>query len=197
MTKSVKSIIALGSALVVLGAGAVCWKMFMPDESSESSSSESSQAYGEGTQIIHNNPDEINKIEISNSSGDFNVVRLKKAEGEEKTLYTIQGYEDLLLDTSKLWTLSNNTMDVKANSIVAENCTDTEKYGFSNPVTAVLHYDSGNSVKFYIGDISPVAENTYFMIDGDDTLWIITAFLKMTLYQKLFLKNLMKKITPL
>ena len=177
MTKSVKSIIALGSALVVLGAGAVCWKMFMPDESSESSSSESSQAYGEGTQIIHNNPDEINKIEISNSSGDFNVVRLKKAEGEEKTLYTIQGYEDLLLDTSKLWTLSNNTMDVKANSIVAENCTDTEKYGFSNPVTAVLHYDSGNSVKFYIGDISPVAENTYFMIDGDDTVYTVSSSL--------------------
>ena len=177
MTKSVKSIIALGSALVVLGAGAVCWKMFMPDESSESSSSESSQACVEGTQIIHDKPDEINKIEVSNSSGDFNVVRLKKAEGEDKTLYTIQGYEDLLLDTSKLWTLSNNTMDVKANSIVAENCTDTEKYGFSNPVTAVLHYDSGDSVKFYIGDISPVAENTYFMIDGDDTVYTVSSSL--------------------
>lgn len=177
MTKSVKSIIALGSVLVVLGAGAVCWKMLMPDESSESTSSESSEEYGAGTQIIHNNPDEINKIEISNSTGDFSVVRLKKAEGEDRTLYTIKDYEDLLLDTSKLWTLSNNTMDIKANSIVAENCTDTEKYGFENPVTAVLHYDNGESVKFYIGDVSPVAANTYLMLDGDDTVYTVSSSL--------------------
>lgn len=177
MTKSVKSIIALASSLAVLGAGAVCWKVFMSDEVTESTSSEASEAYGAGTQLIHNNPDEINKIEISNSTGNFNVIRQKKAEGEDRTLYTIEGYEDLLLDTLKLWTLSNNTMDVKANSIVAEDCTDTGKYGFQNPVTAVLHYDSGESVKFHIGDISPVSANTYFMLDGDDTVYTVSSSL--------------------
>jgi len=177
MTKSVKSIIALGSVLAVLGAGMVCWKVFMSDENSESASSDSSEAYGAGTQIIHNNPDDINKIDISNSTGDFSVVRQKKAEGENNTLYTIENYEDLLLDTSKLWTLSNNTMDVKANSIVAEDCTDTAKYGFDDPVTAVLHYDSGENVKFYIGDISPVSANTYFMLDGDNTVYTVSSSL--------------------
>lgn len=180
MTKSVKSIIALGSVLIVLGTGALCWKFLVADdESSESTSSESSETYGAGKQLINKNSDDINKIEVSNSTGDFNVLRLKKAENEEKTLYTIEGYEDLTLDTSKLWTLSNNTLDVQANSIVAENCTpeDAEKYGFKNPVTAVLYYDSGETIEFYIGDVSPISSNTYFMLSGDDTVYTVSSSL--------------------
>jgi len=177
MTKSVKSIIALSSVLAVLGVGAVCWKVFVYDDTPESTSSDSSKAYGEGSILIQGNSDEINKIEISNSTGNFDVLRLKKAEGENNTLYTIDGYQDLLLDTQRLWTLSNNTYDVKADSIVAEDCSDTEKYGFNNPVTAVLNYDSGEKIKFYVGDVSPDSSKTYFMLDGDDTVYTVATSL--------------------
>lgn len=181
MTKSIKSIIALSSALVVLGGGAVCWKVFMDNEPEEVSSSEPSESSG-GTELIHKNPDDINKIEITNTSGSFNLLRLKKSEESGdfgKTLYTIEGYEDLLLDTSVLWTLSNNMGEVRSNTIVAEDCTDSdaEKYGFDEPVTAVLHYDSGETVKFYIGDVSPLSENTYFMLDGDNTVYTVSTAL--------------------
>ena len=180
MTKSVKSMIALGSVLIVLGGVAIGWNVLMKDDIDETSdTSSSSEIYGSGIELIRKDPATINKIEIVNTTGEYNVLRTQKAETNEgKSVYTIEGYEDLLLDTSVLWTLSNNLSNVSSNSIVAENSDEVSKYGLDEPaVTAVVYLDSGDTVKFYVGDVSPVSSNTYFMLDGDDKVYTVSSSL--------------------
>lgn len=172
MKKAAKGIIGLCAVLAVLGGGLAVLKLTEPEDTSESSS-ESSEVSGAGITLLKD--EEISEVKLTNTVDSFNIITKTEASEDSAATYTIEGYDDVPLTTSMVGTIPNNAKGLVSNEIVAENCTDTAKYGFDSPqATAEILYESGETVKVYIGDTTPVSSNTYFMIDGDDTVYTIS-----------------------
>ena len=171
---SKKMIIGLCLTLILLCGGLVFMKNMLGEESGISEPS-SPEVSGEGVELIRKDPASLNKIEVSNAAGAFTVLRVKNAAEDDRNSFTIKGYENLALDDYMLYTLVNNVSELTSVSIVSDASDELEKYGLKNPeVTAELFYESGESVKFYVGDISPVGASIYFMLDGDDAVYTVS-----------------------
>lgn len=180
MKKSVKGIIGLSAALVVLGGSLAVLKLTEPDDSpDESSVSDITEVSGAGVVLVQdkNSGDgygTVSKVRVTNRNGEVNAVIQNQPNENSAAVYTLEDYTDVPLDTSVIGTLAYNANGLASSSIVAENCTETEKYGFDDPEASVeVTYESGNSVKFFIGDTAPKASETYVMVDGDDTVYTV------------------------
>ncbi|MBQ8296711.1 MAG: DUF4340 domain-containing protein [Ruminococcus sp.] len=189
MKKAVKGIIGLSAALVVLGGGLAALKLTEPEEKTDESSVSSSETEGAGITLVQDtassdNAGTVSKVIVKNRTDELTVTELTAATDSYAATYTLEGYEDIPLNTSVVGTLVNNANGLVSDSIVIEDCTDTAKYGFDDPEASVeVTYASGSSVKFVIGDAAPDASSTYLMIDGDDTVYTVTSS-KMANYSK-------------
>lgn len=174
MKKAVKGIIGLSVALVVLGGGLAALKLTEPENNEESSGS-SSEAYGAGEIIIEEK--EIAKVEVSSVNDELTIVTTSKKTEESAALYTLEGYQELPVNTSVVGTIPNNARGLTAASIVAEDCTDTGKYGFDEPqATAVIYFESGEVTTLLIGDATlSSASETYVMLEGGDTVYTVSS----------------------
>lgn len=171
MKKAVKGIIGLCGALVVLGGGLAALKLTEPGDTEESSSS-SSETSGSGITLIKD--EAVSMVKVTNNSGSFNVIVKTEATDDSAATYTIEGYDDIPLTTSVVGTIPNNASGLVSDSIVAEDGENTEKYGFGAPqAKAELTFESGETVSFTIGDTAPVTSETYFMLDGDNTVYTV------------------------
>lgn len=176
MRKQVKGIIALGVALAALGGGLAALKLTQPDDKELSSDASSvvEESSGSGIELVRKDPNTVNKVVVSNTEGSFTVERTAKATEEASATYTLSGYSDIPLDMYAISTIPNNLSDLYSDSIVEDVPTDLAKYGLENPVaTAELFYDSGESVKAYIGDAAPIPSSTYFMLEGDEKVYTV------------------------
>ncbi len=172
MKKAVKGIIGLSAALAVLGGGLAALKLTEPEKTEESSSA-SSEVSGAGVTIIEEK--EIAKVELSSVNDEMTIVTTSKRTEESAALYTIDGYQELPVNTSMVGTIPNNARGLVSASIVAEDCTDTAKYGFDEPqATAEIYFESGENVTLIVGDATPSSSaETYVMLGGDDTVYTV------------------------
>lgn len=178
MKKSAKAILGLCGVLVVLGGGLAALKL--TEEPEESSSEvELSEVKGMGISLVSDKPDGsgvISEVKVKNKSGSYEVIQKTAKTDSSAATYTIKGYEDIPLNTSVVGTLPNNTNGLISDSIVAENCSDTSKYGFDSPQAQIqLTYESGQKFNFTIGDTTPEGSSVYFMLSGDDTVYTVSA----------------------
>ena len=183
MNKRVKGIIGLGIVLAALGGGLAALKLTEP-EKEESSVEASSEASGSGISLIKKDSDTIKQIEVSNSTGSYTVVRTAEAKDGNSAEFGIKGYENVPIDETMLSTLAANISDLTSLSIVSDASDELEKYGLADPECTVdFYFDSGDSIKIYIGDISPVSSSTYFMMGGDDAVYTVSTS-KMSNYRQ-------------
>lgn len=179
MKKSVKSILGLCGVLVVLGGGLAALKLTESDDAGSSSESASSEVKGAGVSLVADKKDgsgTVASVKVKNRSGELDVIMNEKPSDGSAATYTLKGYEDIPLNTSVISTLPNNANGLTSNSIVAENCSDTSKYGFDDPQAQVeLTYESGETVNFIIGDTAPTGTDTYFMLKGEDTVYTVAS----------------------
>lgn len=173
MKKAVKGIIGLSATLVVLGGGLAVLKLTAPESNVESSDT-SSEVSGAGVTIIEEK--EISKVEVSSVNDEFTIVTKTKKTDDSAATYTLEGYEELPVNTAVVGTIPNNARGLVSASIVAEDCTDTAKYGFDEPqVTAKIYFESGEDVTLLVGDAVPASSSeTYVMLGDDDTVYTIS-----------------------
>ena len=164
-----------GVVLVAALSGAAVLLLQTAPEESSSDSSTSEESSGETIALTQQEPDDVTSIEVTNTSGTFEVVRVAEADGTESAVYGISGWEDLPTDTAVLGTLSNNTASMSTTGLVEENCTDLEKFGLddAHAAAATLHFADGSSYAFRVGSVVSGTENTYFAPADEDTVYTV------------------------
>lgn len=184
MNKTTKSIIGLGAAVIVLGGGLAALMLTEPKddkniESNISTSEESSEAYGEGILLIKDEKSGeeeglIKEVTVKNSSDKLHVVMDSAPTEDSAATYTLDGYEDIPLNTAVVGTLANNASHMVTGSIVDENCENLSKFGLDSPQAEVeVKFQTGTVKKFRIGDAAPANSETYVMLDGENTVYTV------------------------
>ncbi len=200
MKKQLKGIIGLGAVLAVLGGGLGYLKY--TDNTDDTSSEEEvvvspdEAARGAGIILVENSnnlpvpadqaPKEgehmhyaegtVKSIHVKNRDAEYDVKMFAKPEGNIGARYTLEGFEDLPVDTGIVATLVNNINGVASASVIQENCTDFAKYGLEDPdITAEMTYESGVVKKYYVGIKNPASPTeSYFRLEGSDTVYTIS-----------------------
>lgn len=180
MKKSVKGIIGLSAALVVLGGGYAALMLTQPEETTdENSSSESSEPEQHEVIIIHDDnagdsKSVIKTVDVKNSSGELHVVQKTPATDDSAATYTLDGYQDIAMKTAVIGTLANNANGMTSADVIEENCTNPAKFGLDSPeITVDIEYETGTEYKLLIGNEAPTGAVTYVMVDGTDTVFTV------------------------
>ena len=184
MNKSVKTIIGLGVAVIVLGGGLTALILTEPKntentESTVSTSEETSETYGSGIHLINDEKageEEglIKEVTVKNSTDTLNVVMDKAPTEESSATYTLKGYEDIPLNTAVVGTLANNANNMVTSSIVDETGDNLSKFGLDTPQAEVeVKFQTGTVKKFLVGDKAPANSATYVMLDGEKTVYTV------------------------
>ncbi len=121
-------------------------------------------------------PNAVVSVAVTNSSGSYDLVRTAQADTEAGTnaLYAVRGWEDLPTNTALAWTLSNNMASLTATSIVMEDCTELDKYGLGDDAAkGMLTFDDGSTFAFRVGNSVSDGENSYFAVEGEDTVYAV------------------------
>ncbi len=184
MKKQVKGMICLSAVLAVLGGGFAYLKLTEPadDDTSSSSSDLSypSAKEGAGIRIVADSYEEgaelgtVKTATVKNAEGELKIKMEKPADSEAGTsaTYTLEGYDDIDVNTAMVGTLVNNGNGLESSALIEENCTDFAKFGLDKPQAEVEYkYESGNVRKFYVGDQAPTGSGYYVRADGDDTVY--------------------------
>ncbi|MDE6087040.1 MAG: DUF4340 domain-containing protein [Oscillospiraceae bacterium] len=193
MSRNVKYLIAGVLALVILGTAlTILLLLSKQQEDSQPIDTDSlaEQLLDDEDKAVLVNPqeaDDLQAIEISNpgNSENFRVYLKTPATEESNAVYTIEGLEDVALDTGLISTLVNNASELSANSLVSENIPDSElsKYGLNQPAAdVIMHYADGTDFAFSVGNPSPMDDSaTYCLINQN--LYLVKTSL-MANYQK-------------
>ena len=129
-----KALGIIGGVVLVAALGTASFFLLRNTPEEDSSSVSSSDSSEESISLTSEDPNDVTSIDITNGSGSFAVVRTAEGTGtgDDHAAYAVSGWEDLPMDTSTLWTLSNNTASMEANGVVEENCSDLEKFGLDD-----------------------------------------------------------------
>lgn len=189
MKKQMYSIIGLGAAVAVLGGGLIMLKV--TDKSgNDSSSSSVAEETNTGADLVliedgdklpgtHTLEEEhyhgvVKNVKIVNKNGEMEVVLKKAATDDTSAVYGIKGCDDLPMNETSVNTLAYTIDNLTSTSLIEENCTDLDKFGLgSGAPTVELSYESGIQRKLYIGNVSPVSNQTYVRVDGSDSVFTI------------------------
>ena len=134
-----KTLGIIGGVVLVAALGTASFFLLKNPPAEESSSSAvSDEDSSESISLTSEDPNDVTSIDITNTSGSFEVVRTAEGSGtgDDHAAYAVSGWEDLPMDTSTLWTLSNNTASMDTTGVVEENCSDLAKFGLDTSPTA-------------------------------------------------------------
>lgn len=136
-----KALGIIGGVVLVAALGTASFFLLRNTPEEDSSSVSSSDSGEESISLTSEDPNDVTSIDITNGSGSFAVVRTAEGTGtgDDHAAYAVSGWEDLPMDTSTLWTLSNNTASMEANGVVEENCSDLENSGWTMPRRSQSH----------------------------------------------------------
>lgn len=165
-SRNVKALLAGICALVLLGGGLTAVLLLNRGDAADSDSSLDSTE--EETIILNQNSAQIVSVDVKNTDT-FTITCTPGAEEGDSNIYSIEGFDDIELDTSLLSTLVSNGAKLEAASLAEEDASDLAKYGLAEPAASVvLHYADGSEFRFTVGDIAPmVSGRNYCEVDGD------------------------------
>jgi hypothetical protein len=160
------------------GAVAVVSQQKQVEEEAEESASAASSAESSDGEIVLSDQEtnSVVSVQVTNSTGSYEVVRTQEADEEAETdaVYAIKGWEDLPTKNSVVRTLANNIASLTDASLVQEDVTDLDKYGLGDDATrAVMTFDDGSTFAFRIGNAVSDGENTYFAVEGSNTVYTV------------------------
>lgn len=177
-----KKIIGLVGGCVLIAGLAAAVAVVSNKQAADESSSEAEihnqedNVNPEDLILSEQSSDNVSSIDIENSTGSFTIVRTKEADKAADTavIFGVKGWEDIPTNTAISGTLANNTASLSANSIVLEDCTDMDKYGLGESAAkAVMHFDDGSSFAFRVGDVISGGEDSYFAVEGENTVYSV------------------------
>ena len=116
-----KTLGIIGGVVLVAALGTASFFLLKNPPAEESSSSAvSDEDSSESISLTSEDPNDVTSIDITNTSGSFEVVRTAEGSGtgDDHAAYAVSGWEDLPMDTSTLWTLSNNTASMDTTGVV-------------------------------------------------------------------------------
>ena len=136
-----------------------------PEEETDSAAD---SAAAENIPLNVTDAENLTGITVKNGE-EFHVTRTFRGREDAPSEYTIDGYEDLTLDTSLLSTLASNGCALEAAALVEEQAADLEKYGLTDSAADVtLSYEDGSEFHFLVGDVAPMqSSQTYCAVDGN------------------------------
>lgn len=184
MSSGVKGLIAGVAVLALLGGGVAAMKLTEPknDITEESSVSESDEKV-----IYSGKADDIKSIEVSNSTGGFKLVRTTAAADGSGSSFAVEGLENVKTDDSLVSNFAPNAATLEFVAVIDENCSDTAKFGLSEPVAeAVITFDgeSAQKVTLLVGNDTPGGD-VYVKLKDSDTVYSVTSsFVKSYMYEK-------------
>lgn len=175
MSSSIKGLIAGIIVLAVLGGLFAVLKISENADNAEESSS-IADSLEEETKLLYDESSQgVKSIKITNERDSFEVVRTADATDDTDAKYAVKGYEDFEMNDNIIATLPNNISAVTATQVIEENPTDLEQYGLEKPVIdIVVTFDDGTEKHLMVGNDTPSGDNTYFMIEGVNTVYTVS-----------------------
>ncbi len=147
------------------------------ESSSQAASDSASESQiSEECVLSQQDTNSVVSVAVTNSTGSYTIVRTAEADAEAGTdaVFGVMGWEDIPTNTAVARTLANNLASLTASSVVAEDCTDMEKYGLGDSaITAEMTFDDGSTFAFRIGSSVSDGENTYFAVEGDGAVYAV------------------------
>lgn len=161
-------IAALGVVLYVLNQNPVV-------EDSSSSTTESKPSY-----YLTGSPDSYTKVksvQIQNLHGSYTIYSDNvSADDKVQAVYAISGLEKIPPSTYSISSVTNSAEVLVATSVVVENPPDISIYGLNKPqATANIKYIDGSTAKIIVGDYAPGGDQAYVMVEGTNTVCLISA----------------------
>ncbi len=183
MKKQAKGIIALSALLAAMLGGGYAFMKLSPDEEGDKNGTTqpsliATEAEGQGTVLVSDGSENavVKSVRVKNNDGELKVIMKDAPTEETGATYTIEGYEDLNVDTSMVSTLANNGNGMQSESIIARDCGEFGKYGLDKPSAEVeMTFESGKTVKFYIGDELPSGSSNYVRVDGSNDVYAVSS----------------------
>lgn len=188
MKKSAKAIIGLGAAVAVLGGGLAALVLTDP-KTEEPDVTDDPSVTDEDVQriIIHDekassaDPDSeeyaegvVKTVDVKNADDLLHVVQKTGKTDESAATYTLDGYQDVNMNTSVIGTLANNANELTCEAVIEENCSDLAKFGLASPVITVdITFESGTKKTLLLGNEAPSGDATYAMVKGDNTVYTV------------------------
>ncbi len=172
LSRNVKTLIACGVVLLLLGGGLTTVLLLNRGDGGEGTLDSSiTSSVDSTTELIPLNEGlaaDLTEVQIDGTSA-FTVYRVSAATETEDAVYSIKGMEDLPLSAPLLSTVVNNGSELSANSLVEEQCTNLEKYGISDDAPEVtMTYADGSKFTFTVGSASPLdSAMTYCAVEGN------------------------------
>ncbi len=183
----------IGGCVLIAGLTAAVVVVSRQQDAEESSSeAAASSSAAEESQdpaalvLSSQDPNSVSVVAVTNSTGSYEIIRVTEADTEAGTsaVFGVKGWEEIPTNTSVAWTLANNIASLSATSIVAEDCTEMDKYGLGEDAAkAEMTFDDGSTFAFRVGSSVSDGENNYFAVEGEDTVYAVKTSLVAN-YQK-------------
>lgn len=175
MKKNVKALIACAAALALAGGGYAAL-MLTDDKNEDSSSSvvstEDSGDVSVPVSLLEFEKADIQSITVKNADGEYKAVPVGEPAEDGTVTLTIEGLDDLDINTTLTSTLLNNGTALSTDSTVEEEPADLEKYGLNEPVAEVTVKAASGEKTILVGNESPVDGETYCMEKGVNTVYL-------------------------
>lgn len=170
MTRQVKTLIAAGAAVVVLGVALFFALRLVDNTESEPSSSTPSTVVS-----LYSRPmAEIATITLQNQAGE---VLLKNTNDADAT-FTIPELQGLPLKESTIRVLASNCANLSALDTVAESPEDLALYGLDKPrATLVVVPTSGEGLTIQIGAAAPGGAGVYVKTNQNENVYLVSSTL--------------------
>ena len=174
MKKNIKALIACAAALALAGGGYAAL-MLTDDKDKDSSSSVSTEDSGDVSvpvSLLEFEKADIQSITVKNAEGEYKAVPVGEPAEDGTVTLTIEGLEDLDINTTLTSTLLNTGSALSSDSTVEENPADLEKYGLKTPAAEVTVKAGAGEKTILVGNESPVSGEAYCMEKGGDTVYL-------------------------
>ena len=167
MKKQIKTLIIAASVLLVLIGTVLVLQLISDGNKGEQNSSTEKEAFS----VIAEKTDNLQKIEISNSFGQYTVER--NDEGE----LTVPGFEEYPLSAANLTILSSGISMFSSYDKIASP-EDLSAYGLSSPAaTATAYFKNGNQYTVKVGKMAEYSESLgyYALVEGDPNVYVLNS----------------------
>ena len=164
-----------GGVVLVAALGVAAFLLLRDGGTEESSGNSGEESSTASISLVSQESNDVTSIDVTNSTGSFEVVRTAEATDDGNATYAIAGWEDLPTDTSTIWTLPNNASSLEADGVVEENCSDLAKFGLDEKtaIAVTLHFADGSDYAFRVGNAVSGGSDTYVAPADTDTVYTV------------------------
>lgn len=175
MKKNTIILIACTAALVAAGGGYAA--LMLNDGKNTSSTSESISEIDQTAipvSLLDFEKNDIQSVSVKNSDGEYKAIPVEKSAQDDTIELTIEGFEDLDINTTLTSSLLNSSSALNSESTADEQPSDLGKYGLKEPSAEVTIKGKSAEKTILIGAVSPIQGQTYCMEKDGDAVYLVT-----------------------